>query len=463
MMQKTIKKAVSVKGLGLHTGREVNLTFRPAPVNHGYVFKRTDLEGSPEIPADVKFVTDTSRGTTLEHNNASVQTIEHVLSSLAGLEIDNAIIEMDGPETPIMDGSARYFVEALIDAGIEEQNAEKDFFVIESVISFADPQNKVEIIAIPAQDFKVSVMIDFESNVLTSQNANLNKISDFQKQIAPCRTFVFLHELEYLLKNNLVKGGDLNNAIVFVNKAVGQDELDRLAGLFNKPTVAVKPEGILNNLDLHFPNEPARHKLLDVIGDLTLAGKPIKGHIIATRPGHKANVEFAKLLRKEIEKSAQEKIPVYDLNKPPLFDIQGIMRFLPHRPPFLFVDKILEMSKEHVVGIKNVTMNETFFVGHFPDEPVMPGVIQIEAMAQTGGILVMNSVPDPENYLTFFLKIDGVKFRSKVVPGDTLLFKLDLIAPIRRGLCHMRGVAYVGNKIVMEAEMLAQIVKKQVK
>ena len=463
MMQKTIKKAVSVKGLGLHTGREVNLTFRPAPVNHGYVFKRTDLEGSPEIPADVKFVTDTSRGTTLERNNASVQTIEHVLSSLAGLEIDNAIIEMDGPETPIMDGSARYFVEALIEAGIEEQNAEKDYFVIESVISYADPQNKVEIIAIPAPDFKVSVMIDFESNVLTSQNANLNKISDFHRQIAPCRTFVFLHELEYLLTNNLIKGGDLNNAIVFVNKAVGQDELDRLALLFNKPTVTVKPEGILNNLDLHFPNEPARHKLLDVIGDLTLAGKPVKGHIIATRPGHKANVEFAKLLRKEIEKSAQEKIPVYDLNKPPLFDIQGIMRFLPHRPPFLFVDKILEMSKEHVVGIKNVTMNETFFVGHFPDEPVMPGVIQIEAMAQTGGILVMNSVPDPENYLTFFLKIDGVKFRSKVVPGDTLLFKLDLIAPIRRGLCHMRGVAYVGNKIVMEAEMLAQIVKKQVK
>jgi UDP-3-O-[3-hydroxymyristoyl] N-acetylglucosamine deacetylase/3-hydroxyacyl-[acyl-carrier-protein] dehydratase len=463
MMQKTIKKAVSVKGLGLHTGREVNLTFRPAPVNHGYVFKRTDLEGSPEIPADVKFVTDTSRGTTLEHNNASVQTIEHVLSSLAGLEIDNAIIEMDGPETPIMDGSAKYFVEALLEAGIEEQNAEKDYFVIESVISYADPQNKVEIIAIPAPYFKVSVMIDFESNVLTSQNANLNKISDFQRQIAPCRTFVFLHELEYLLENNLVKGGDLNNAIVFVNKVVGQDELDRLAGLFNKPTVTVKPEGILNNLDLHFPNEPARHKLLDVIGDLTLAGKPVKGHIIATRPGHKANVEFAKLLRKEIEKSAQEKIPVYDMNKPPLFDIQGIMRFLPHRPPFLFVDKILEMSKEHVVGIKNVTMNETFFVGHFPDEPVMPGVIQIEAMAQTGGILVMNSVPDPENYLTFFLKIDGVKFRSKVVPGDTLLFKLDLIAPIRRGLCHMKGVAYVGNKIVMEAEMLAQIVKKQVK
>jgi len=462
-MQKTIKKAVSVKGLGLHTGREVNLTFRPAPVNHGYVFKRTDLEGSPEIPADVKYVTDTSRGTTLENKGATVQTIEHVLSALVGLEIDNAIIEVDGPEMPIMDGSSRYFVDALLDAGIEEQNAEKDYFEIESVISYTDPVNKIEIIAIPNKEFKVSVMIDFDSNVLTSQNANLNNISDYQKQIAPCRTFVFLHELEYLLKNNLVKGGDLNNAIVFVNKAVDQSELDRLAELFNKPKVAVKPEGILNNLDLHFKNEPARHKLLDVIGDLALAGKPIKGHIIATRPGHKSNVEFAKLLRKEIEKSAQEKIPVYDMNKPPLFDIQGIMRFLPHRPPFLFVDKILEMSKEHVVGIKNVTMNETFFVGHFPDEPVMPGVIQIEAMAQTGGILVMNSVPDPENYLTFFLKIDGVKFRSKVVPGDTLLFKLDLIAPIRRGLCHMRGVAYVGNKIVMEAEMLAQIVKKQVK
>lgn len=462
-MQKTIKKAVTVKGPGLHTGREVNLTFRPAPVNHGFVFKRSDLDGAPEIPADVKYVTDTSRGTTLEHNGASVQTIEHVLSALVGLEIDNAFVEMDGPESPIMDGSARFFVEALLEAGIEEQNAEKDYFEIESVLSYADPENKIEIIAVPSKDFKVSVMIDFESNVLTSQNANLNKISDYQSQIAPCRTFVFLHELEFLLKNNLVKGGDLNNAIVFVNKAVSQDELDRLAGLFNKPTVAVKSEGILNNLDLHFPNEPARHKLLDVIGDLALAGKPIKGHIIATRPGHKANVEFAKLIRKEIEKSAQEKIPVYDLNKPPLFDIQGIMRFLPHRPPFLFVDKILEMSKEHVVGIKNVTMNETFFVGHFPDEPVMPGVIQIEAMAQTGGILVMNSVPDPENYLTFFLKIDGVKFRSKVVPGDTLLFKLDLIAPIRRGLCHMRGLAYVGNKIVMEAEMLAQIVKKQVK
>ncbi len=463
MMQKTIKKAVTVKGPGLHTGREVNLTFRPAPVNHGFVFKRSDLDGAPEIPADVKYVTDTSRGTTLELNGASVQTIEHVLSALVGLEIDNAIIEMDGPETPIMDGSARFFVEALLEAGLEEQNAEKDYFEIESVLSYADPANKIEILAVPSKDFKVSVMIDFESNVLTSQNANLNKIADFQTQIAPCRTFVFLHELEYLLKNNLVKGGDLNNAIVFVNNAVDQDELDRLAELFHKPKIAVKSEGILNNLDLHFPNEPARHKLLDVIGDLALAGKPIKGHIIATRPGHKANVEFAKLIRKEIEKSAQEKIPVYDMNKPPLFDIQGIMRFLPHRPPFLFVDKILEMSKEHVVGIKNVTMNETFFVGHFPDEPVMPGVIQIEAMAQTGGILVMNSVPDPENYLTFFLKIDGVKFRSKVVPGDTLLFKLDLIAPIRRGLCHMRGLAYVGNKIVMEAEMLAQIVKKQVK
>jgi len=460
-MQKTIKRAVTVKGLGLHTGREVNLTFRPAPINHGYVFKRTDMAGSPEIAADVKYVTDTSRGTTLENNGVPVHTVEHVLSALAGLEIDNVMIEMDGPESPIMDGSSKYFVEALLEAGIEEQDAERDYFVVESVFSYTDPENKIEIIAIPSKEYKVSVMIDFETSVLGTQNANLNHIKEYPDQISACRTFVFLHELEYLLKNNLIKGGNLNNAIVFVNKAVNQEELDRLAEVFRKPKVAVKSEGILNNLDLHFPNEPARHKLLDVIGDLSLAGKPIKGHIIATRPGHHANVEFAKLIRKQIEKSAaEEKVPEYDPNKPPLFDIMGIMRFLPHRPPFLLVDKILEMSKEHVVGIKNVTMNESFFVGHFPDEPVMPGVLQIEAMAQTGGILVLNSVPDPENYLTLFLKIDEVRFRSKVVPGDTILFKLDLLAPIRRGLCHMKGIAYVGNKMVMEAVMLAQIVKK---
>lgn len=461
-LQKTIKKSITVSGLGLHTGSVVNLTFQPASENHGVVFKRTDIESQPTIEADVSYVVDTSRGTTIEKNGVRVHTIEHVMSALVGLEIDNVIVEIDGPETPIMDGSAKYFVEALLDAEPIEQSAEKDYFVVDSVISYTDPDSKIEIIAIPAREYKVSVMIDFETKVLSTQNANLNHIEQYKDQIASCRTFVFLHELEYLLANNLIKGGDLNNAIVFVNKVVNQEELDRLAELFNKPKVAVKSEGILNNLDLHFDNEPARHKLLDVMGDLSLCGKPIKGHIIANRPGHAANVEFAKLLKKQIDKAnTVEKVPEYDPNKKPVHDILGIMKLLPHRPPFLLVDKIIELSDHHVVGLKSVTMNEGFFVGHFPDEPVMPGVLQIEAMAQTGGILLLETIPDPENYLTLFLKIEEVKFRNKVVPGDTIIFKLDLIAPIRRGLCHMKGVAYVGKKPVMEAIMLAQIVKKK--
>jgi len=461
-LQKTIKKPAKVSGLGLHTGTTVNLIFKPAPENHGVVFKRTDLDGQPEVEADVSFVVDTSRGTTLEKRGVRLHTVEHVLSALAGLEIDNVIVEIDSHETPIMDGSAKAFVEALIQAEIVEQDAEKDYFVVDSVISYTDPDNKIEIIAIPSREYKVSVMIDFETKVLSTQNANLNRIEQFKDQIAPCRTFVFLHELEYLLANNLIKGGDLNNAIVFVNKAVNQEELDRLAELFNKPKVAVKSEGILNNLDLHFDNEPARHKLLDVVGDLSLAGKPIKGHIIANRPGHAANIEFAKLIKKQIEKSEKvEKVPEYNPNKKPVYDIQGIMKLLPHRPPFLLIDKILELSDQHVVGLKSVTMNEEFFVGHFPGEPVMPGVLQIEAMAQTGGILLLETVPEPEKYLTLFLKIEEVKFRNIVVPGDTLIFRLDLLAPIRRGLCHMKGVAYVGKKVVMEAMMLAQIVKKK--
>lgn len=447
--------------MGLHTGKEVNLTFHPAPANHGFVFQRIDLENKPKIAADVLNVCDTSRGTTIEKNGVRVYTVEHVLSALSGLGIDNVLITIDGHETPIVDGSAKIFVEALQKAGIKEQEAEKEYFVIDTVISYINPENGTEIIALPSDEFRVSVMIDFETKVLGSQNAVLDNLTDYPSQIAPCRTFVFLHELEYLLKNNLIKGGDLNNAIVYVNNPVTQDELDRLAYLFNKPTVKVKSEGILNNLDLYFPNESARHKLLDVMGDVALAGKPIKGHIIARKPGHEANVEFAKVLKKHfMAKQNLDTIPVYDQNKVPLFDINGIMRYLPHRPPFLLVDKIIEMSDKHIVGIKNVTMNESFFVGHFPGEPVMPGVLQIEAMAQTGGMLVLNTVPDPENYLTFFLKIDEVRFRNKVVPGDTILFKLDLLAPIRRGLCHMKGNAYVGNKIVMEAVMLAQIVKK---
>jgi len=459
--QKTITNPVTVSGMGLHTAKEVNLTFHPAPVNHGFVFQRIDIEGKPKIAADVLNVCDTSRGTTIETKGVRVNTVEHVISALAGLEIDNALITIDGPETPIVDGSARFYVEALQKAGIVEQDAEKEFYVVDSVISYTDPKNNIEIIAVPSDEFKVSVMIDFETKVLGSQNAVLNNLSEYPTEIAPCRTFVFLHELEYLLKNNLIKGGDLNNAIVYVDNPVTQDELDRLALLFNKPTVQVKSDGILNNLDLYFPNESARHKLLDVIGDVALAGKPIKGHIIARKPGHEANTEFAKVLKKYfLAKTSPDTPPSYDPTKTPRFDINQIMHFLPHRPPFLLVDKIIEMSDHHIIGIKNVTMNESFFVGHFPNEPVMPGVLQIEAMAQTGGVLVLNTVPDPENYITLFLKIQEVKFRNKVVPGDTLLFRLELISPIRRGICHMKGNAFVGNKIVMEAEMLAQIVKK---
>ncbi len=462
--QKTIKNPVSVSGYGLHTGVMATITFKPAPENHGFQFKRTDLKNNPVIPANVKYVSDTSRGTSLEKDGVGIQTVEHVLSALTGLDLDNVLIEIDGPEIPIMDGSAGHFVEALKKAEFVEQNKKREYFVVDTVISYTDPDKKIEILAIPSNNFKVSVMIDFETKVLSTQNANLNRIGDYAKQIASCRTFVFLHELEYLLNNNLIKGGDISNAIVFVNKTVDQEELDHLAELFNKPKVSVKTEGILNNIDLKFPNEPARHKLLDIIGDITLAGKHIKGHIIATRPGHSANIKFAEILKRQIEKSNSElEIPKYDPNKKPVYDINAIKKLLPHRPPFLFIDKIIDISDKHVVGIKNVTMNEAFFVGHFPNEPVMPGVLQIEAMAQTGGILLLSTVPDPENYITYFLKIDDVKFRNKVVPGDTLIFSLNLLAPIRRGLFHMKGVAYVGNKIVMEAVMLAQIIKRQLK
>jgi UDP-3-O-[3-hydroxymyristoyl] N-acetylglucosamine deacetylase / 3-hydroxyacyl-[acyl-carrier-protein] dehydratase len=461
MKQKTLKKSIAVSGAGLHTGHIVNLIFNPAPENHGIVFKRTDLDDQPLIEAIADHVSDTNRGTCLQKGDARVQTVEHVLASLTGLGIDNCLIEVDGPETPIVDGSALHFVDALQQAGIDEQQADKQFFVVDEIITYTDPDSKIEFVALPADTYKITVMIDFKTKVLGTQNAVLENLDDFATQIAPCRTFVFLHELEFLLANNLIRGGDLSNAIVFVNKPVSQQELDRLAKLFNKPSVEVKSEGILNNLDLHFGNEPARHKLLDVVGDLTLVGCPVKGHIIASKPGHGANVEFARLLRKQMQKkNSDRKVPVYDPSKTPLLDVKQIMQLLPHRPPFLLVDKILEMSETHVVGLKSVSMNEGFFVGHFPDEPVMPGVLQIEAMAQTGGILVLSSVPDPENYLTFFLKIDEVKFRNKVVPGDILIFSLELLAPIRRGLCHMKGVAYVGNKIVMEAVMLAQISKK---
>ncbi len=462
--QQTLAAIAKVTGTGLHTGMDVSLTFHPAPENHGIKFKRVDIDGQPVIDADCDQVIDTNRGTTIGVNGYSVNTIEHVMAALAGMGIDNALIEIDSSEPPILDGSSKYYTDALTKAGIVEQEAEKEIFEIEEVITYTDKKNDVELIIVPDNEFKLSVMIDFNTEVLSTQNASLDSIKKFNTEIANCRTFVFLHELEYLLHNNLIKGGDLSNAIVFVNKVISQEELDELAALFNKPSVKVLKKGILNNVELYFENEPARHKLLDLVGDLALIGKHIKGRVIARKPGHKANVEFAKIIKKHIENKKMDKFkPPFDLNKSPLYDINGIKKLLPHRPPFLLIDKILDIDETKVTGVKNVTMNEHFFTGHFPNEPVMPGVLQIEAMAQTGGVFILNTLEDPENYSTYFAKITNVKFRKKVVPGDTLVFVCELISPIRRGLCHMSGKAYVGNNVVMEGELLAQIVKNGTK
>jgi UDP-3-O-[3-hydroxymyristoyl] N-acetylglucosamine deacetylase/3-hydroxyacyl-[acyl-carrier-protein] dehydratase len=458
--QRTIQQEVTIKGKGLHTGVEAILTICPAEENTGYVFQRTDLPNQPLIEAIADNVVDTSRGTTLEQNGARVSTIEHVLAALTGMGIDNALLKITGPEMPIMDGSSREIVEEIKKVGVVKQTAERVFYVIKEKLVYSDPEHGIEIAAFPDDTFSIDVLIDYNSRVLGHQFAQLQNIGDFEEQIAPCRTFVFFHELEILLKNNLIKGGDLQNAIVIMEKEAPQEELDRIADLFNKPRIHVKPEGILNNLDLHFTNEPARHKLLDLVGDLALVGRRIKGKIVARRPGHHANTELAKTIRKLARKDAlKPNVPEYDVNQAPLLNILQIQKILPHRPPFLLVDKIIEMDETSVVGLKNVTMNEGFFVGHFPDEPVMPGVLQIEAMAQVGGILVLNSVPDPDNYLTYFLKIDRVKFKRKVVPGDTIIFRLDLLEPIRRGIAIMFGQAFVGNQLVMEGELMAQITK----
>ena len=459
--QKTIKKPITVKGVGLHTGETVVLTFLPAPVNHGRKFRRVDLEGKPEIDALVENVIDTDRGTTIAQNGGRVQTVEHVLAAVTGLGIDNVMIEVDNAETPIMDGSARYFVEALMDAGIKEQLALREYYELKHPVFFEDPEHKIEMVAMPYPRFKVTTMINFETKVLGTQYAILERIEDFREEISRCRTFVFLHELEYLLSNQLIKGGDLSNAIVFVNRPVTQEEFDRLATLFNKPSVKVGSEGVLNHLELHYENEPARHKLLDVVGDISLLGKPIKAHIIARRPGHGANAALARLIKEQLLKEQKmSHQPKYDPNAPPVMDIGQIKKILPHRPPFLLIDKIIEMEETRIVGVKNVTMNEPFFTGHFPDEPVMPGVLQVEAMAQVGGVLALSTVVNPNDYTTLFLKIDKVKFRQKVVPGDTLIFDVSLLEPIRRGICHMKGFAWVGNKVVAEVELMASIVPK---
>ncbi len=457
--QRTIGKKVSLTGVGLHTGKEVTITFKPAPENHGFSFVRIDLEGSPIIEADVIYVVNTQRGTNLEKQGVSINTCEHVLASLVGMQVDNCIIELNASEPPIMDGSSKSFVEILEKAGIVEQDALREEYVVKENISYLDEESGSEIIVLPADEFQVTAMVDFGTNVLGTQNASIDHISEFKDEISNARTFTFLHEIEMLLDEGLIKGGDLNNAIVYVDKELSSETMEKLRIAFGKDDISVKPNGILDNLTLHQPNEAARHKLLDVIGDLALVGTHIRGKIIANKPGHMVNTQFAKKLSRIIKAEKRNKMPVFDINKKPVKDINAIMEMLPHRSPFLMIDKILELSENHVIGLKNVSMNEPFFEGHFPGAPVMPGVLIVEAMAQTGGILALSTVPDPENYLTFFLKINNVKFKKQVIPGDTIIFDLKLDEPIRRGIVLMSGNAYVNNEIVTKAELMAKIVK----
>lgn len=459
--QRTLKSAIKLQGVGLHTGEKVNLEICPAPENHGYKFQRTDLEGQPTIKADADLVVATDRGTTLEFKGARVYTTEHVLAALYGCQVDNALIKLDGPEVPIMDGSSIIFVNAIEEVGYEDQNADRDYFVLTENVPWEDPERGIEFLAVPDDNYRITVMVDYKSPVLGTQHASMYNLSEFNKDFAACRTFVFLRELEFLATNNLIKGGDLDNAIVLVDRLdVSQEELNRLAKLLGKEDLKITIDGIgvLNSTKLQFENEPARHKLLDIVGDLALVGKPIKAHILGARPGHSGNVRFAKVLKEQIKKQEKEG-KKFDLTKEPLYNINDIERMLPHRFPFLMVDKIMEIHEESIIGVKNITMNEPIFTGHFPGNPVFPGVLQIEAMAQVGGIFALSKVEDPHLYSTYFMKIDNVKFKQKVIPGDTIVFELSLLSPIRRGLVEMGGKAYVNGKLVMEAEMLAQVIK----
>lgn len=458
--QTTLKNEIKITGKGLHTGKIVSVTIKPTDQCKGVIFKRIDQCPVVEIPANVDYVSDTSRGTTLSIGDVRIATIEHLLSALRGMRIDNAIIETDGEEIPILDGSSKIWVEEIAKAGIVELSAERKYEKITENISYTVPEHGIEMIAIPANDFKITTIIDYKTTVLGEQIAQFDNNQDYTKEVAPCRTFVFIHELEFLQQNNLIKGGDVDNALVFVNKELSEEQLEHLAKLFNKDITKLEVhEGTLNNVQKYFDNEPARHKLLDFIGDLSLVGKNIKGHFMIKCPGHKANVAFAKLIKQHIENNKRKTTPLYDPSLPAIFNIDDIRKILPQKYPFLMVDKIVDMGKDYIIGIKNVTTNEPFFQGHFPDQQVMPGVLQIEAMAQVGGILVLKDVPDPELYSTYFMKIDEVKFRRMVIPGDTMAMKLKFTEPMRRGIVKMKGQVYVGSNLVCEATMMAKIIK----
>tara|TARA_B110000003_G_scaffold239332_1_gene245376 strand:+ start:823 stop:2208 length:1386 start_codon:yes stop_codon:yes gene_type:complete len=461
MNQRTIKNSISFSGVGIHTGAETNMTLKPAEANSGIRFIRTDLEGNPEIKADVDNVFSTERSTGLKQGIAEINTVEHILASIVGAEIDNIIIEVNNIEIPILDGSSTSFSELISKTGTEELSAKRKFFEVKRKISFTDHESGTTFIATPADEYQVEVEINYNSNTLGVQTAALNSITDFKDEIASSRTFCFLHELELLLSNNLIKGGDVNNAIVIVDGEIAEDKLDSLAKAFNKTDIKVGERGILNNLKLRHKNEPARHKLLDVIGDLSLLGVSIKGKITATKPGHKNNTEFAKYLKNIMKENIKKTAPEIDFNTPPMYNKEKIKSILPHRDPFLFIDEIRELGEDYIIGTKFVTAEEDYFRGHFPGEPVMPGVLQLETMAQAGGVLILSTVENPEDYLTFFMKIDNAKFKRKVIPGDTLIFRLDLISPIRRGLCHMHGKGFVNGQLAVEADLLAQIAPKK--
>ena len=464
--QTTIKKDISLKGVGLHTGKEVNLTFKPAKANTGYIFKRIDLKEKPVIEADINYVFNTDRGTCLNKDDIRIQTTEHVLAALVGLEIDNVSIELDASEPPIMDGSSKFFVEALESVGKKDLEEKRKEFVVRDIITYKEPKSGSEITVIPSSEYQITTMVDFGTKILGTQNATMNSIKNFKDDISNSRTFSFLHEIEMLLNKGLIKGGDLNNAIVYVDKPLSDSTMKKLKKAFNKDDIKVNPNGILDNLTLHHPNEAARHKLLDVVGDLALIGTKIRGRVIATKPGHHVNTEFARKMNTVIEEAKEErklgikisKIPNIE-GKKPIMDSEKIKEILPHRDPFLFIDEIYELNENDILGLKHVKADEYYFNGHFPDYPILPGVIIVEAMAQIGGILVLTKVPDPENYLTFFAKIDKVKFKNKVFPGDTIIFKCNLLNPVRRGICHMKGLAFVNDRLCAEAELIAQITK----